>query len=490
MAVVVKECAYALVHVPNFVRYGSKPIRDIALESGAEGELERKIYGHIRTFEDAVAYPPNQVFIGNIHPDRLNDIAQPWYKHPLKDAVKDGPFGEIMPEDQFYGWLKIADDFDLVWLTPAFIEQIRERVAAHPLLIEEDLKKLGSGSAKDIIAERIEKDGALPLFFDGQVVGCVRRDHETDDTLKAHVLMENLITKASGAFVMRHLLKRAATKPEDIDFVLSCSEDAVGDRYNRGGGSLSKAIGEMCRCVNASGHDIKAFCAAPIHAIIDAAAQVEAGVFRQVVVIGGGCLAKIGMKYAGHLKNDMPILEDVLGAIAFLITKDDGVSPVIRLDCVGKHNIGASSNQQEIMTSLIVKPLEKIGMRMLDIDRYATEMHNPEVTLPAGSGNTPLQNYRIMGALAAIRNEISRTEINKFVRERGMPGFSPTQGHVPAAVPFLGHAMEPMRTGRMKKVMFVAKGSLFLGRMSQLSDGLSFLLEANPAVMTRAGQTS
>jgi len=28
--------------------------------------------------------------------------------------------------------------------------------------------------------------------------------------------------------------------------------------------------------------------------------------------------------------------------------------------------------------------------------------------------------------------------------------------------------------------MFLAKGSLFLGRMTQMSDGLSFVLEANP----------
>jgi betaine reductase len=482
MAVVVKECAYALVHVPNFVRYGSKPIRDIAIDKGLGGTLEQKIYSHIRTFEHAVAYPPNQVFIGNMHPDQLNAIPQPWYGNLVKDARKDGLFGEIMPEDQFYGWLKIADDFDLVWLTAAFIELIRDRVAAHPLITEQDLKKLGNGTALDKIIERVEKEGALPLLYEGQTVGCVRRDHETDDTLKAHVLMENLMTKASGALVLRHLLRRAGTKPEEIDFLLSCSEDAVGDRYNRGGGSLSKAIGEMCRCVNASGHDIKAFCAAPIHAIVAAAAHVEAGVYDQVVVLGGGCLAKIGMKYAGHLKNDMPILEDVLGTIAFLITKDDGVSPVIRLDCVGKHNIGASSSQQDIMTSLIVKPLDKIGMRMLDVDRYATELHNPEVTLPAGSGNTPLQNYKIMGALAVIRGEIPRTEIDTFVRERGMPGFSPTQGHVPAAVPFLGHALGDLKAGRMRNTMFVAKGSLFLGRMSQLSDGLSFLLETNPAV--------
>jgi betaine reductase len=284
---------------------------------------------------------------------------------------------------------------------------------------------------------------------------------------------------------MHHLFKRATVDPKEIDFVLSCSEEAVGDRYNRGGGSLSKAIGEMCRCVNASGHDVKAFCAAPIHAVIDAASLVSAGVFQRVIVVGGGCLAKVGMKYAGHLKNNMPILEDILAGFAILITRDDGISPIVRLDCVGKHDIGAGSNQQDIMTSLIVKPLDKIGLRMLDIDKYATEMHNPEVTLPAGSGNTPYQNYKIMGALAALRNEIDRTLIEDFVKKYGMPGFSPTQGHIPAAVPFLGHALEAMKQDKIRNTMFVAKGSLFLGRMSQLSDGLSFLLEKNPKSQRR-----
>jgi betaine reductase len=482
MAVVVKECAYALVHVPSFVRYGSKPIRDIELSGGAGSDLEKKIYSHVRTFEEAVAYPPNQVFIGNMHPDGLHGIPQPWYEHPFAHAKKEGPFGEILPEEQFYGWIKMADDFHLVWLTPSFIEKIRNSVASHHFVSEEDLKKLGGGISEEKIIEKIKGDAALPLYFNGEVIGCLRRDHDADDTLKAHVLMENLLTKASGALALKHLLKRADIQPDDIDFLISCSEEAVGDRYNRGGGSLSKAIGEMCRCVNASGHDIKAFCAAPIHAIISAASQVEAGVFERVVVIGGGCLAKIGMKYSGHLKSNMPILEDVLGCIAFLITKDDGVSPIIRLDSVGKHNIGAASSQQDIMTSLIVKPLGRLGMRMLDVDRYATEMHNPEITLPAGSGNTPLTNYKIMGALAAIRKEIDRTAVDNFVREKGMPGFAPTQGHIPAAVPFLGHAMLDMKSGRIRNTMFVAKGSLFLGRMSQLSDGLSFMLEANPKV--------
>jgi betaine reductase len=206
---------------------------------------------------------------------------------------------------------------------------------------------------------------------------------------------------------------------------------------------------------------------------------VESGIFKNVVVAGGGCLAKVGMKYSSHLSHDMPILEDVIGGIAFLITKDDGVSPIVRLDCVGKHEVGAGSSQEAIMRSLIVKPLDRIGLKMTEIDKYATELHNPEVTLPAGSGNTPLMNYRIMGALAALRKEIDRADIDGFVKRHGMPGYSPTQGHIPSAVPFIGHALESMRQGKMKRAMFVAKGSLFLGRMSQLSDGVSFLLEAN-----------
>lgn len=475
-----KDCAYILVHVPDFVVYGSKPYRDILAEGGVDGSLERKICGALRPFEETVAYPPNQVFIGNLHPDELHKIPQPWYAHPVKGAEQQGKFGEILPEEDFFGWLKIADDFDLVWLTPAFLEMIRPRLSRSPFLKEGDLKKLGLGVSREKILDKVEKEAALPLRYRGQTVGAIRTDHPTDDSLKAHVLMENLLAKASGALVMHHLFRRAGIQPEEVDFILSCSEEAVGDRYNRGGGSLSKAIGEMCHCSNATGHDVKAFCAAPIHALVDAACMVEAGVFKNVAVVGGGCLAKIGMKYAAHLKHNMPLLEDVLAGIAFLVAKDDGVNPILRLDCIGKHAIGAASNQQAIMTSLVVNPLKKIGKKMMEIDRYATEMHNPEITLPAGSGNTPYTNYKMMGALAALAKEIDSKAIEDFVKTKGMPGFSPTQGHVPAAVPFLGHALEAMKKGKMNTAFFVAKGSLFLGRMSQLSDGMSFLLERNP----------
>jgi len=192
-------------------------------------------------------------------------------------------------------------------------------------------------------------------------------------------------------------------------------------------------------------------------------------------------MAKLGMKFKGHLAQDMPILEDTLGGFAVLVTGDDRKSPLLRLDSVGKHNIGSGSSQQNILESLILKPLRRLGMKITDVDKYAVELQNPEVTVPAGSGNVPLTNYRMIGALATLQKEIKREEIDTFVLQHGMPGFSPTQGHVPAAVPFLGHAIEAIKRGQMNNAMFVARGSLFLGRMTQLSDGLSFLIEKNPA---------
>jgi betaine reductase len=49
------------------------------------------------------------------------------------------------------------------------------------------------------------------------------------------------------------------------------------------------------------------------------------------------------------------------------------------------------------------------------------------VTEPAGSGNVPLLNYRVIAGLAALRKEIIPAEVAPFVSAHGMPGFSPTK---------------------------------------------------------------
>jgi hypothetical protein len=163
------------------------------------------------------------------------------------------------------------------------------------------------------------------------------------------------------------------------------------------------------------------------------------------------------------------------------VSADDGVSPRLRLDALGRHTVAAGSSQKAIFEHLVSQPLARLWLRFTDVDKYATELHNPEVTEPAGSGNVPQLNYRIIAGLAAMGKEITPAQVPAFVAMHGMPGFAPTQGHIASAVPFLGHAVDGLRDGSLQRVMLLAKGSLFLGRMTQMADGMSFLLERNTA---------
>jgi betaine reductase len=142
--------------------------------------------------------------------------------------------------------------------------------------------------------------------------------------------------------------------------------------------------------------------------------------------------------------------------------------------------VGAGASQKAIFEALVAEPLERLGLKFADVDRYATELQNPELTEPSGSGDVPLLNYRVIGGLAALRKEIAPADVEAFVRRHGMPGFSPTQGHIASAIPVLAHALDGLTAGPLRRVSFMAKGSLFLGRMTQMSDGLSFILERNP----------
>jgi betaine reductase len=437
------------------------------------------LLAHLEDFSQAVAYPPNQVFIGNLDPDELRKIPSPWYQHPVPHASRKGRFGEIMPEEEFYGMLKICDEFKLIMLEEGFLRKVASRLSDHPLFHLEDQNKLDKGSSLEQVRKTINERHALPLYIQGdRLIGCIQAGHEEDNALSPEILLENLASRASGALALRHLIAREG-RAEEIDYLLGCGEEAIGDRYNRGGGSLSKAIGELCGCVRATGSDVKAFCCGPVHAMVLAAGLIASKIFRNVVLVGGGSVPKLGMKFHGHLKHDLPILEDTLAGIAIWVGPDNGKNPVLRLDSIGKHQIGAGSAQQAILNNLVVEPLDRLGFKLTQIDKYATEMHNPEITEPQGSGNVPRTNYRTIGSFAVIRNEIKKDELEHFVEVFGMPGFSPTQGHIASAVPYLGFAVSKIMAGEMKRVMFLAKGSLFLGRMTQLSDGISFLLEGN-----------
>ena len=470
---VISASSQVLAHLPGMARHGSKPSRELPKSA----EVTERFLASLRSFDQAMAYPSHQAYLGAIHPREMPE--RPRATLTLDGASRFGPDGEIMPEEEFLGLMAAVDEFDLIALSTEAGERAAGALGSHPLAKRFNLDRLAAVTERGLEGKTGSK-GALKLYWPvDEVVGSIQSPHSEDESLAANVMLENLVSKASGALAIMHLLEDNDLDPDSVDYVISCGEEAVGDRYQRGGGNIAKAMADAAGLRQASGCDVKNFCAAPVPALVMAAALVRSGVFKRVVVAAGGSLPKLGMKFQGHLSKSLPVMEDVVGGCAFLVEGDDGTSPRIRLDAVGRHRIAAGGSNQAIMEALAVEPLERNGLKMADIDDFATELHDPEITEPQGSGNVPERNYKMIAGLAVRRGDIPREEMGQFAATKGMPGFSPTQGHLASAVCYLPHALRRLTTGDARRVHLMAKGSLFLGRMSQQSDGMSVLLERN-----------
>ncbi|HWQ43831.1 MAG TPA: glycine/sarcosine/betaine reductase complex component C subunit beta, partial [Desulfosporosinus sp.] len=359
--------------------------------------------------------------------------------------------------------------------------EVKGKIADHPVLnkIKNQDKLEKQPGTSEQIQKLVDDHSAQPLYFNVKLVGCVKKAHEFDEALSDHVMLENIVSKASAVFALQLLIMKTSLKAEDVEYIIECSEEACGDMNQRGGGNFAKAIGEICGCVNATGSDTRSFCAGPAHALVEAAALAQSGIYRNIVVLAGGSSAKLGMNSKDHVKKGLSVLEDMLGAFAIHIDQNDGINPVIRTDGVGRHKIGSGSAPQAVMTAIVTDPLDKMGYKICEVDRYSAELQNPEITEPAGAGDVPLANYKMIAALGVKRGEFEKGDLAKVVASFDMPGFAPTQGHIPSGIPFIGHAREMILAGDIFRTMIIGKGSLFLGRLTNLFDGVSFVIEKN-----------
>lgn len=485
---VVKAAGYVLVHTPDMIMQNGTT-QTVEKRVNPESEYLKQVPQNLRSYEEVVNYAPNQVYIGNMTPETLGTLEKPWVGVDVPNADRFGKFGEIMPQIDFICLLKISDAFDLVKLENDFAKKAREVYSAHKLATAEELAKLEGGETFESIKELVEVHHAEAIYHENVLVGCVKKAHDVDPNLNAHVMFENLVVKASGVLAFKHLVAANNLDVSEIDYVIECSEEACGDMNQRGGGNFAKSIAEMVGAVNASGCDVRGFCAAPAHALITAASLVKAGTYKNVVIVAGGATAKLGMNGKDHIKKGFPILEDVLGGFAVLISENDGVNPIIRTDLVGKHNVGTGSSPQAVITALVTEPLDKGNLKITDIDKFSVEMQNPDITKPAGAGDVPEANYKMIAAIGVKRGELERTQIAEFVEKHGMQGWAPTQGHIPSGVPYLGFAIDDLTKGSYNKVMVVGKGSLFLGRMTNLFDGVSVVIERNSGQSQETGSS-
>ncbi|WP_102399902.1 glycine/sarcosine/betaine reductase complex component C subunit beta [Haloimpatiens massiliensis] len=484
---VLKKAAYVLVNTPDMVIHNGTT-QMLEREQNPDSEYLKAIKSHLRSYEQVVGYAPNQTYIGNMTPEELSNTAKPWHTANVEGASRFGKFGEIMPQDEFYALMKIVDVFDLVLLEESFVEGIKGKIEAHELLKD----KVGAlkGAEMADIEKAVNQNGAEGLYQDGKLVGCVKRAHEFDSNLSAEFMLENLAVKASGVLAAMYITKELDLPVEEVGYIIECSEEAVGDMNQRGGGNLAKSVGEIAGFKGATGIDMRGFCAGPSHALINAASLVKSGMFKHVLVVAGGCTAKLGMNGKSHVGKDLPVLEDCLGGFAILVSENDGVHPIIRTDVIGRHTIASGASPQAVLDALVLKPLVDNGMTIPQIDKFSPEMQTSEITEPAGAGDVPTQNYKMIGALAVKSGQLDRKELPAFVKEHGYPGFAPTQGHIPSGVPIIGHGIDLMKEGKLNNFMIIGKGSLFLGRMTNLFDGISILVEKNTGKVEEEGGIS
>lgn len=483
---VIKGASYVLAHTPQMVVYnGTTQTTERVVNP--ESEYLKELESHLRSYEDCVNYWPNQVYIGNAHPDDLAQVEFPYFDKVKEGAERYGKYGEIMPEAEFILLAQACDMFEVLKLEKGFVSAHKEAFAADPIITEDIVAKIEEGVELSEIEESVNKEHSEGLYYEGKLVGCVKRAHDIDVNLSAHVMHENLMSKASSVLALLYAVRNAEIDKNDVEYVIDCAEEACGDMNQRGGGNFAKAAAEVAGLMNATGSDSRGFCAGPSHALIEAAALVKSGAYKCVAVTAGGCTAKLGMNGKDHVKKDLPILEDCLAGFCVIITENDGVNPEINLDILGRHTVGTGSAPQNVIGSLVADPLERVGLKITDIDKYSPEMQNPDITKPAGAGDVPLANYKMIAALAVKRGDLEKKDLATFATEHGLTGWAPTQGHIPSGVPYIGFAREDIIAGKIKNAMIVGKGSLFLGRMTNLFDGVSFVIQANTGAEDNSG---
>lgn len=279
---VIKAASYCLFHAPDMVLTHGTTLM-IERDKNPASPLLTAAKEALRPFEKWWPIRPTRCISATLH-------RKSWRKSPAVVRQPGGGQGRalwrIFPLDELIAMMKIADAFNLVVLEEGFAQAMVEKLASHPLFTEQDLAVLGKAQPLADIQELLDKKTAVPLEFQGEIVGCVKQAHEWDVNLKADVMFENLAAKASGAWALRHLLWKNGLDPAIVEYIIETSEEACGDMNQRGGGNFAKSIGEVCGCINATGSDTRSFCAGPAHGIVNAAALVKSGIYKHVVVLG------------------------------------------------------------------------------------------------------------------------------------------------------------------------------------------------------------
>ena len=275
MKAVIKGAGYILAHTPDMVLHNGTTQTTERIVN-PDSEYLKELPSHIRSFDQVLSYWPNQVYIGNKTPDDLAAVPQPWCDKTCDVNDRYGKFGQMMPQEEFLLLMQACDVFDLVKLDANFVAAHRGELEANPLIDETIMARIPEAQTEKAEIERlVAEEHSEGLYDNGELVGCVNRAHDIDVNLSAHVMHENIVSKASSVLALLAALKQSGVAKEDVEYVVDCCEEACGDMNQRGGGNFAKAAAEIAGLSHATGSDVRGFCAGPSHAMIDAASLIR-----------------------------------------------------------------------------------------------------------------------------------------------------------------------------------------------------------------------
>jgi len=161
---VIKGASYVLAAAPDMVLHnGTTQTTEMIVNP--ESEYLKELPNHLRSFDDVLAYIPNQVYIGNMTNKDLAAVEFPYYDKKAAEPKRYGKYGEIMPQDEFIGLMQICDVFDLVKLEAEFAQSVKAKLTAHGMLKEEQIAILDKNTdTPDSIKALVEEEHAEPLY--------------------------------------------------------------------------------------------------------------------------------------------------------------------------------------------------------------------------------------------------------------------------------------------------------------------------------------
>ena len=166
-----------MVHTPDMVLHNGTTQTTERIVN-PDGDYLKQLPSHIRSFEQVLAYWPNQVYIGNKTPEELTQVAQPWYDKTCDVQDRYGKFGQIMPQEEFLLLMQACDVFELVYLDKDFVAAHKAALAANPLIDESIMAKVNEGITKSEIEKLVEEEHSEGLYNNNVLVGCVKRAHD------------------------------------------------------------------------------------------------------------------------------------------------------------------------------------------------------------------------------------------------------------------------------------------------------------------------